>query len=177
MDIISLLNNETMKALEKRQEIVKAIQTQLITIKEIQASKTVLDDKKLALVLEAMEAVSSKTPEIANLDWLKFAQEHITSKSNSIKREASRIVGNIAHLFSNDLETAIQNLLENTKNEGTVIRWASAYALAKIIQIPQHANSGLYDILNGLCEQEQENGVKKQILNGLKKAKQLKNET
>jgi hypothetical protein len=77
-------------------------------------------------------------------------------------------------MFPNNLETAIQNLLENTKNEGTVIRWASAYALAKIIQIPQHANRELYDTLNELYEQEQENGVKNQLQNGLKKAKQLK---
>jgi hypothetical protein len=77
-------------------------------------------------------------------------------------------------MFPNNLETAIQNLLENTKNEGTVIRWASAYALAKIIQIPQHANSELYDTLNELYEQEQENGVKNQLQNGLKKAKRLK---
>ncbi|MCL2690837.1 MAG: hypothetical protein FWE56_01090 [Candidatus Bathyarchaeota archaeon] len=176
MDIINLLSNEAIKSLEKRQEITIAIQTQLITIKEIQTLKNILEDKKLVLVLEAMETVTNKNPEMANTDWLKFVQDLITSKSNNIKREASRIVGNIAHMFPDDLETSIQNLMENTTNEGTVIRWGSAYALAKIIQIPQHANSELYDILNKLCEQETENGVKNQLLGGLKKAKKLKKE-
>jgi len=176
MDIISLLSNEAIKSLEKRQEIVIAIQTQLISIKEIQALKDMLEDKKLVLVLEAMETVTSKTPEMANVDWLKFVQDLISSKSNNIKREASRIVGNIAHMFPDDLETVIHNLMENTTNKGTVIRWGSAYALAKIIQIPKYANSEFYDILNKLCEQEQENGVKNQLLCGLKKAKKLKKE-
>jgi len=45
---------------------------------------------------------------------------------HKVKREASRVVGNIAHLFSDDLETAIHSLMENTKNDGTVIRWGSA---------------------------------------------------
>jgi hypothetical protein len=62
----------------------------------------------------------------------------------------------------------------NTKNGSTVIRWGSAYALSKIIQIPKYANSELYEILTDLCMQEQENGVKNQLLNGLKKAKKLR---
>lgn len=128
----------------------------------------------MALILEAMEAVTGKNPEVADLDWLKFVQEFITSKSNNLKREASRIVGNIAHLFPDDLDTAIHSLLENTKNDGTVIRWGSAYALARIIKIPQYANSELYDTLTDLSEQEQESGVKNQFLGGLKKAKKLR---
>ncbi len=99
----------------------------------IQALKGVLDDKKMALVLEAMEAVSNKNPAAANLEWLLFAQDFIMSEANSLNREASRIVGNIAHLFPDDLSVAIDHLLENTKETGTVVRWGSAYALARIV--------------------------------------------
>ena len=173
MDIACLLDMDV-KSVEKRVKIAEAIQLKLVTIAEIQLLKNVVDDKKLALVLEAMEAVSNKNSEIADLGWLIFAQELVTSKSNNIKRESSRIIGNIAHMFPDNLKTAIQNLLENTKADGTVIRWGSAYALARIIQIPKYANSELYGILTDLCEQEQENGVKNQLLTGLKKAKKLK---
>ncbi|MDR2720121.1 MAG: hypothetical protein LBC03_04900, partial [Nitrososphaerota archaeon] len=140
MDIVSLLNTDV-KSVEKRVKIVEAIQLKLVTIVEIQLLKNVVDDKKLALVLEAMEAVSNKNSAIATLEWLIFAQEFITSKSNNLKRESSRIVGNIAHMFPDHLKIAIQNLIENTKDSSTVIRWGSAYALARIIQIPQYANS------------------------------------
>jgi hypothetical protein len=174
MDVISLLNNKSLKSIDKREEIAEAIRLKHITIKELQPLKDILDDKKMALVLEAMEAVTGKNPEIADLEWLKYTQDFIVSKSNNLKRESSRIVGNIAHLFPNCLETAIWNLMENRGNDSTIIRWASAYALSRIILISQYANSKLYDVLFDLCEQEKENGVKNQYLNGLKKAKKLK---
>ncbi len=174
MDIINLLDNRTRKSIEKRMEIVDAINAGLVTIEEIQSLKAVLDDKKMALVLESMEAVSNKNPEAADLRWLIFAQDFIASESNNLKREASRIIGNIAHRFPDDLSIAINRLMENTKDTGTVVRWGSAYALARIIQIPQYANSELFDILLNLSEREQENGVKNQLLNGLKKAKKIR---
>ncbi|MCL2144624.1 MAG: hypothetical protein FWH43_03915 [Endomicrobia bacterium] len=174
MNINCLLDNKLIKPVKKREEIVEAIRKKSITIKEIQKLKNTLDDKKMALVFEAMEDVTSKNPEISNRDWLKFVQEFIPSKSNSVKREASRIVGNIAHLYPNDLDLAIKDVMKNTKDEGTVIRWSSAYALAKIIQIPKYANGKLFDVLTDLSGKEKENGIKNQFLNGLKKAKKLR---
>jgi hypothetical protein len=171
MDIAGLLNNNEIKAVTKREELADALRMGYVTMSDILPLKDKLDDKKMAIVLEAMEAVTNRNPDLADLGWLVFAGDFITSKSNAIKREASRIVGNIAHLFPDDLDTAIQKLMENTKDEGTVIRWASAYALARIIQIPQYARGGLFDTLISLSEQESENGVKNQLLNGLKKAK------
>lgn len=146
MDIINLLNDKTVKPIEKRENLAESIRMKWITIDEIK-SLDGLDEKKSGIILEAMEAVTRNSPECADLDWLKFAQEYITSPSNSVKREASRIVGNIAHLFPDDLATAIEKLLENTINNGTVIRWGSAYALGRIVLIPQYANSDLFDIV------------------------------
>lgn len=160
MDITSLLNNKVIRPTHKREEIAEAIRMKHVTIHDIQSLRDALDVKKMALILEAMEAVTSKNPEIADVDWVRFSVEFILAKSNPLKREASRIIGNIAHLFPNDLEIAVHSLLENTKNDGTVIRWGSAYALARIIQIPQYANSTLYDTLTDLSEREQENSKK-----------------
>jgi hypothetical protein len=174
MDIAGLLDNKALKPTRKREEIAEAIKTKLVTIKDFQSLKSSLDDKKMALILEAIEAVTGKNPETADLEWLKFAQDFITSQSNNLKREASRVVGNIAHLFPNDLEMAIQYLMNNTKEDSTVIRWGSAYAMSRIIQIPQYANSELFNMLTDLSEQEQENGVKNQLLGGLKKAKKIR---
>jgi hypothetical protein len=46
--------------------------------------------------------------------------------------------------------------------------------MSRIIRIPHYANSELFDTLTDLSEQEQENGVKNQLLGGLKKAKKLR---
>ncbi len=60
------------------------------------------------------------------------------------------------------------------KDDGTVIRWGSAYALAKVIRISRYANSELYDLLTNLSEQEQNNGVRNQLLAGLKAAGKMR---
>ena len=174
MDIINLLDSNSFTSIEKRKRIEEAIRTKNITMKQIQLTKNVIDDKKMAIVLEAIEQVTQKSPEVSSIEWLDFVQEFISSKSNNLKREASRVVGNIAHLFPNDLETAIQKLMINTGDMGIVIRWSSAYAFARIIIIPKFANSELYDILIKFCEKEEDSGVKNQLMNGLKKANKLR---
>ncbi|MCL1854756.1 MAG: hypothetical protein FWF86_03395 [Clostridia bacterium] len=177
MDVIGLLNNKAMKAVEKRNEIEEAIKTGALTIQGVQALEGAVDDKRISLVFEAMEAVTEKNPEIADLGWLKFAQKYITSQSNNLKRESSRIVGNIAHLFPNDLEAATQKLLANTSNDGTVIRWSSAYALGRIISVPQHANSELLGVVTALYEQETDTGIRNQYLRGLKQARKIRRQS
>ena len=174
MDIADLLRNKEMKSIEKRAEIVEGIKTKLIGIQDILQLKDVLDDKKMAVVFEAMEAVTAKEAGLADKGWLLFAQDYITSESNSLKREASRLVGNIAHLFPDDLDAAISRLLENTKNDGAVVRWASAYALGRIVPIQKYANGDLFDVVSELYEQEEDNGIKNQYLSGLKKARKLR---
>ena len=169
-----MLNNKDIKPLEKRYEIAEAINMGVITINEIRSFQNVLDDKKMALVLEAMEAVTGKNPGAADLDWLIFLQDFITAESNNLKRESSRIIGNIAYLFPDDLETAIQKLFLNTKHEGTVIRWGSAYALGRIIPIPKYANGDLFNMVTDLYEKENDNGVQNQYFNGLKKARKTR---
>ncbi len=148
----------------------------MINIDEFLKTASKLDDKGISTVLEAMEQVTRNQPNISTLEWLRFAETNIDSKSNSLKREASRVVGNIAHLFENNLEMAIQKLLENTTNERTVVRWGSAYALAKIIVLPCFTNSPLFDTLTQICEDEIENGVKNQYIKGLNKARNYANE-
>ena len=148
LDILIMLNDKSIKAIEKREIIVKALEEKNITIKEIEGILNEIDEKKSAIIFEAIEAVTNSDAQIADIQWLNLAVENILSASNSIKREASRIVGNISHKFPNDLEKAIEKLLLNSKDAGTVVRWGSAYALSKIIVIPQYANSELFEKIN-----------------------------
>lgn len=164
-----ILNSKDIKANEKRKKIIELINNGLVDINSVSELAKCIDDKKLAIVLEAMEEITRTYPEKSTIEWLQFVEQYIDTESNSLKREASRIVGNIAHLYENDLESSIQKLLINTRDEGTVVRWGSAYALAKIIMIPQYYNSYLFEQLSQICEQEAENGVKNQYVKSLKK--------
>ena len=172
MDINHLLKDKSTKATQKREQISNAIESNQVTLGKI---KTVdIDDKGVGIILEAMEAVSRLNAEIADIEWLNYAGAHIASNSNTVKREASRVVGNIAYLFPDSLSDTVQKLLKNINNDSTVVRWGSAYALGRIILIPRYANSELFDMLVDLVEQETQNGVKNQYLTGIKKAKQLR---
>lgn len=174
MDILTVLNDKSMKSTEKREIIIKSLEEKSITIKELKVVLNETKEKKSSVIFEAMEAMTNSDAQIADIEWLNLAVENILSESNSIKREASRIVGNISHKFPDDLGEAIEKLLLNTKDEGTVVRWSSAYALSKIIVIPKYANSELFEKLTEICDWEEENGVKNQYVKALKKASKLR---
>lgn len=173
MDINALLSDKSIKSMEKRNKLVTALKQNLVSINEI-SSMGNLTDIDVGIILESMEEITRNTPELADKEWIDFSKKYLRSESNSIKREASRVVGNIAHRFPNDLDAAVEALIENTESEGTVVRWGSAYALGRIIAIPKYANSKLFDDVTSLSEAEQENGVKNQYLSGLKKAKKIR---
>ena len=174
MDIKTIIEDITLKPTQKRNIIVDCIQEGSFTIKEIEICSKVLDDKYMAIILEAMESACSKEPKIASLKWLEFAKIYLTSEHNSLKRESSRIIGNIASYYPNHLNLVIPKLLENAKNKSTVIKWGSAYALGRIISIPKYAKSELYEILLRVYKKEMENGVKTQYLIGLRNAKMIR---
>ncbi len=174
MDLLMMLSDKSIKAIGKRERIIKALEEKSITFKEIGDVLKETDEKGAAIIFEAIEAVTNSDAQIAEIEWLKLAVDNILSASNSIKREASRIVGNISHMFPDDLGKAIEKLLINSKDTGTVVRWSSAYALSKIILIPQYANSELYENLTEICNCEEESGVKNQYTKALKKASKLR---
>lgn len=68
----------------------------------------------------------------------------------------------------------IASLLQNADHEGTVIRWASAYALSRIVILPQYARGPLFEQISDLYEKEKENGVKNQYRKALKKAEKIR---
>lgn len=73
--------------------------------------------------------------------------------------------------FAEKLDKAISNLLPNAENNGTVVRWASAYALAEILKLKTENNTKLLPKIKALSDKEEDNGVKKKYLDALKKVK------
>lgn len=170
MDIIEILDDKLLKAIDKRKAIAQGICEGTITISQIEANTKIINPKKLPIVFEAIEAVTNSEPQKADIHWLNYATANILSEHNTIKREASRIVGNIAHCFPHDLDKSVGALLQNTTHESKVVRWGSAYAYAKIIVLPEYANSELFNQLTKICDEELENGVKNQYVKALKRA-------
>lgn len=174
MIVIDIINDKSLKRLEKREVIVESIINRKVDFSTISEACEILPEKKVSLLLEAIEEVSRSKEFILEADYLDLAEKYILSSDNSCKREASRIVGNLANKYPTKLDDAIVALVKNTDNEGTVIRWASAYALSRIIVIPQYAKSSLFEQISDLCAREEENGVKNQYIKALKKAEKIR---
>jgi len=174
MVIINILHDEITKTAQKRTTISECIRSGNFTVEDLFVTE--LTEKDAAIILEAMEEVSRNEPFLSNVAWLEFAEKYIES-ANTLKREASRVVGNIAPLYADRLDGVISKLIVNSTNDGTVVRWGSGYALGRIITIPEYAKSNLFERLTLIAETEQESGVKNQYLSGLKKAKRIRCDT
>lgn len=174
MTITEIMNNKSLKRLEKRNSLAEAIINREFNVSIILEACESLPEKNISLLLEAIEEVSRSKEFTLEADYLDLAEKYILSSDNSCKREASRIVGNLANKFPTKLDKAITALFQNTKNDGTVIRWVSAYALSRIIIIPQYAKSPLFEQISDLCAKENESGVKNQYIKALKKAEKIR---
>ena len=174
MTISEIINDKSAKRLEKRRAIVEGILNGSFDFAAVSAVCSLLPEKKISLLLEALEEVSRSKEFALGEDHLKLSESYILSSDPSCKREASRIVGNLAAAFPEDLDHAITALLQNANHDGTVIRWASAYALSRIVIIPQYAKGPLFEQISHLYEKEKETGVKNQYGKALKKAGKIR---
>lgn len=170
MNIVELVNNTSLKAMEKRIQILKILLEDNLSLQELITICDSLKDKQIAIILEAIEEITNKKMKQLDPAYIDFVANYILSDNNSCKREASRIVGNLAEQYPHKLDSIIQCLIKNTTDDSTVVRWGSAYALSRIIVLPEHANTDLYDEISDICEKEQNNGVKNQYVKALKKA-------
>jgi HEAT repeat protein len=93
------------------------------------------------------------------------------SKAPRVKWESAKVIGNSAHLFSDDLEEAIKNLLTNTEDKGTVVRWSAAFALGEIVKIKTNYQIDLIKAIEVIIDREEKNSIKKIYQKALKQLK------
>lgn len=133
------------------------------------AEKQKATDK--ATCIEAVEYATKKLPTIADENLLVYVTKALKEDEPRVKWESAKVIGNIAKQFPTQLEKPINNLLPNAEHTGTVVRWATAYALAEIVKLKTENNKKLLSQIEILCEKEEDNGVKKKYLDALKKVK------
>ena len=124
-----------------------------------------------ATCIEAVEYATKKLPAIANENLLLYVTKALKADEPRIKWESAKVIGNIAKNFPAQLDECIHNLLPNTEQTGTVVRWSTAYALSEILKLKTGLNKELLPKIEIICEKEEDNGVKKKYLDALKKVK------
>lgn len=171
MNIEELFEDKTIKAKGKVKTLGEWLLNGELHIDEllVYAEKQKATDK--ATCIEAIEFATKKTPTIADDNVFTYVTKGLKDDEPRVKWESAKVIGNTAKIFPNHLSEAIQNLLPNAENTGTVVRWATAYALAEVLKLKTENNKELLPKIEVLCENEQDNGVKKKYLDALKKVK------
>jgi len=116
---------------------------------------------------EVMKFVSKEKPELMK-SYIDTLIEYINYKAPRVKWGAPESIGNLAQIYPKEVEKAIPNLLKNTKEKSTVVRWCAAFALTEIAKYNSNKQGELIPIFDNLIKSEQNNGVKNLYIKTLK---------
>jgi hypothetical protein len=114
-----------------------------------------------------MKLVSQNNPALL-VDYLDDLIEHINSPISRVKWGIPETIGNLAKQYPNEVMNAIPNLLRNTTDKSTVVRWCAAYALTEIAKHNAQTQQELVTTFQHIVSEEQNNGVKNVYLKCLK---------
>lgn len=117
--------------------------------------------------MEAMEYASKEDPEVAK-GHIATVAGYLTDKAPKVKWEAARVLGNVALRFPDEVAKAIDRLLTNTKDPGTVVRWSAAYALTELAKANEKVRTGLLKKVEQILKTEKNSGVRNVYLKTLK---------
>ena len=171
MTLEQIFTDKTIKAKAKVKQIGEWLLEGTLPIDELMAFSEKQTKPIKGSCIEAIEYATKIQPNIADESVFTFVTKCLKEDEPRIKWESAKVIGNIAKLFPTDLSDAIKNLLTNSKSEGTVVRWASAFALGEILKLKLEYNATLLPKVEKLLDIEEDNGVKNKYLGAIKKIK------
>jgi HEAT repeat protein len=171
MELDEIFSDKTLKQKAKTELLGKQLLEKKLSIDTLIAFAEKSKDAEKATCIEAIEYATKQQPEIADEKCWKYVVQKLTEDAPRVKWESAKVIGNIAHLYPTKLNGAISNLLTNSEYDGTVVRWAAAFALGEILKLKTKHNKHLLPAIEAISDREEDNGVKKKYHDALKKAK------
>ncbi|MFZ4399259.1 MAG: HEAT repeat domain-containing protein [Bacteroidales bacterium] len=171
MDFNKLFIDKSLKPSEKTTVLSNWLILNTDSLNELIDFARLAKDPIKASCIEAIEYATKTKPGSASSECLKFVSETLSSKAPRVKWESARVIGNIAHLYPDQLDVAINNLLVNSEHSGTVVRWSTAFAFSQIIKMKMPFNNDLIPAIESICIREEKNSIKKIYLEAIKKLK------
>ena len=170
MTIEQLMADKTKKGKEKTEMLSKWLLDGSVPVDELIAFADKSKDPGKATCIEAMEYATKLNSKIADESMFEYVTKALSEKAPRVKWESAKVIANTAHLFPVKLKKVIANLLANSENKGTVVRWATAFALGEVLKLKTIHNKELLPKLEAICNKEEETGVKKKYLDAIRKA-------
>lgn len=170
MNIQDILSDKAAKPKEKTETLSAAVLDNAIGADDLLAFAREQKDSARATCIEVMEYVTRVRPEGGTAAWFDFVTEQLGAKAPRVKWESAKVIGNTAHLFPEKLDRAVEYLLANTEDGGTVVRWSAAFALGEILKLKTPRNGDLVPAVQAIMEREEKNSIRKIYADALKKS-------
>jgi hypothetical protein len=116
---------------------------------------------------DIIELISKENPEIV-ISYIDQMIPYINYKAPRVKWGIAETIANLPKQYPNEAEKAIPNLLKNTQDCGTVVRWSAAFALSEIAKNNLSARKMLVPKIQEIVKSEQNNGVRNVYMKALK---------
>ncbi len=170
MDIKAIISDKSRKPGENIQILSGLLLTGELSMEAHFAFMKQAKPAELGACMEAIEFATQTRPELVTKELFDFITSSLAyPKAPRVKWESAKVVANVCGTFSGDLDTVIVALLKNTINDGTVVRWAAATALSKIMLLKLPYNEYLLPEVEKILAAEEKNSIKKIYLAAIKK--------
>jgi len=167
MNVIAEIRNWKGKPKELVAFLTESIeQDQEIFSQLIEILKSGSDVEK-GTVADVMKHVSKDKPEIV-APYIDDLVGYINYKAPRVKWGVPETIGNLAQNYPTEVESAVPKLLVNTEDKSTVVRWCAAFALTEIAKSNPAMKKELGSKIEGIVQNEKNNGVKNVYLKALK---------
>jgi len=167
MNHIQEILKSSKKPKEKVEIITKDILTDNKLVKDLFECFNSGTDAEKGNCADVFKHVSAAKPTL----FKPFIQELIDNINNKLPRitwGTQEAIGNISAKFPKEIEKAVPNLLKNTANNSTVIKWCAAYALTEIAKNNSSMRKELIPKFDEIIKKENNNGVKNVYVKALK---------
>ena len=170
MELTDILIDNKIKPKEKTEILSSLILEKQISVDQLTDLARSAKEPVRATCIEALEHVTLANPGMLTETAFDFVVKCLTDKAPRVKWESARVIGNTAALFPAKLDQAINNLLDNTEHQGTVVRWSAAFALGAILKLKTGRNGDLVPACEAIIEREEKNSIKKIYLEAIRKS-------
>ncbi|MHA1332255.1 MAG: hypothetical protein ACTSR2_14400 [Candidatus Hodarchaeales archaeon] len=171
MELIKDVLSQRIKSKEKVDKITKIVIENPDKIKILISSFKQGTDTEKGTYTTALKQISANNPEIVE-PYVDELIEYINHKSNRVKWGIPETIGNLAEKYPYRIEKAIPNLLLNTNDQSTGVRWCAAYAISRIILYNAERREELIDKINQIVREEKNNGVKNVYLKAIEQLRE-----
>ncbi|RQV97487.1 hypothetical protein EH220_04550 [bacterium] len=155
------------KPKEKTGQLVEQLGGSKALIKQLVESFDQLKKPEQGTCISALTVIAEENPALLK-EHIGFCITQIGHKAPRVKWEASQIIGHLAKAYPDKVKDAIPALKQNTEDEGTVVRWSTAFALTEIAKSNPAAHTQLVTYIKKLEQSEENNGVRKIYTKALK---------